>query len=96
MLQIFKLIERQFSKASMLAKLALIFNIALGYVVGILYNKTESLSEALISCHAKSREDLDDLFIRLNFLKHKIKEEGGPSVLNKEVDQIIKEQRLNQ
>lgn len=91
MMRVLALVAKQFERASMLAKLSLIFNIALAYVIAILHSNEDSLRKEIIECHARRYDDLNDLMVRLNYLKGKVENDTPNNQLSKEIDSIANE-----
>ncbi len=78
----------------MLAKLSLIFNISLAWVVGKIYNQKEELGQSLVMCHIKKYEDFSAALTKFNYLKHRVKEGASAQEINKELDEMVQEQKM--
>lgn len=89
LLQFLKLFLSQFSKASVTARLAIVFCVILGYFLFVLYQdskkdladlnynwKIESakLNERVVSCHEARIKDLNVLFDKVRGIETKVKE----------------------
>lgn len=85
--------ERQFGKASLMAKLSLIFNLALAYTITVLHNNEGALTAELIKCHASKYTDFNDLMVRMNLLKAKVTDEAPTAEIKKDIEEITKLQK---
>lgn len=77
----------------MLAKLSLVFNIVLAYVVAVLHQDEGVLQKEIVACHAERYKDLESLMVRLNFLKAKVDNEYPTEEISKEIQKIAKDQK---
>lgn len=77
----------------MLSKLSIIFNLALAYVVTTLHEDAKTMNLEIISCHAKKYDDLNNLMVRLNYLKGKVSDDLPSSQIKEEIDHIVNQQR---
>ena len=89
------LFSKSFSEASMLAKLAIIFNVGLTYFVLKLYDNTLEVNAKVNDCQEARVKDLTALFDKLRWNEAQIKtNQEEIQETSKEVDKI-KAQKLS-
>lgn len=88
--ELIKFMDRQFGRASMLAKLSLVFNIALSYVIIVLHENDKQMKNELIKSYSDKYTEQNDLMIRLKLLKEST---SSPNELNHKIDQIAEDQK---
>ncbi len=66
------LLNKHFSKASLVAKFSLIVNIGLAYTIQGMRSNEGYLVEALIECHSSKYKDLNAMIVQMGILKETV------------------------
>ena len=88
--ELIKFLDKQFGRASMLAKLSLVFNIALTYAVIVFYENDGKMKQELIKAYSDRYLEQKELTLKLGILKNST-DHSTTQEIKEDIDAISKQ-----